>query len=194
VNKLVLLVIGAAWAAVLLPPLLRSRLEGRSGSSIMSFRRQLSTLQRTMPGGGIQMRQMARPLAGPQQHGPGARTHGAVSSGRDTVVSLDRRPIDSRSHHGDQRYGDQRYADPRNADPRMARQRQNASMARAAVKQRRQNILFMLAGSTAVTGLLWMMTKSASVAYAFVLSLCLFAGYVYLLAQSRKVDVPRVSR
>jgi Flp pilus assembly protein TadB len=110
------------------------------------------------------------------------------------VVSLDRRPIDSRSHHGDQRYGDQRYADPRNADPRMARQRQNASMARAAVKQRRQNILFMLAGSTAVTGLLWMMTKSASVAYAFVLSLCLFAGYVYLLAQSRKVDVPRVSR
>jgi hypothetical protein len=184
VNKLVLLVIGAAWAAVLLPPLLRSRLEGRSGSSIMSFRRQLSTLQRTMPGGGIQMRQMARPLAGPQQHGPGARTHGAVSARRDTVVSLDRRPIDSRTHHGDQRY----------ADPRMARQRQQTSMARASVKQRRQNILFLLAGSTAVTGLLWMMTKASSVAYAFVLSLCLFAGYVYLLAQSRKVDVPRVGR
>ena len=67
-------------------------------------------------------------------------------------------------------------------------------MARASVKQRRQNILFLLAGSTAVTGLLWMMTKATSVAYAFVLSLCLCAGYVYLLAQSRKVDVPRVGR
>ncbi len=142
-----------------------------------------------MPGGGIQMRQMARPLAGPQQHGPGARTHGAVSARRDTVVSLDRRPIDSRSHLGDQRYSDQRYA-----DPRLARQRQQTSMARASVKQRRQNILFLLVGSTVVTGLLWMMTKATTVAYAFVLSLCLLAGYVYLLAQSRKVDVPRVSR
>ena len=165
----------------------------------MSFRRQLTTLQRTMPGGGIQMRQMARPLAGPQQHGPGARTHGAVSARRDTVVSLDRLSIDSRTHYGESRYGesrygDSRYGDQRYADPRMNRQRQQASMARAAVKQRRQNILFLLAGSTAVTGLLWMMTKASSVAYAFVLSLCLFAGYIYLLTQSRKVDVPRVGR
>jgi hypothetical protein len=178
VNKLVLLVIGAAWAAVLLPPLLRSRLEGRPGSSIMSFRRQLTTLQRTMPGGGIQMRQMARPLAGPQHHGAGVRSHGALGR-HDTVLSLDRQPMDGRMHY---------------ADPRVARQRQASSMARASVKQRRQNVLFLLAGSTAVTGLLWMMTKSASVAYAFVLSLCLFAGYIYLLAQSRRVDVPRVGR
>ncbi len=178
-NKLVLLVIGAAWAAVLLPPLLRSRLEGRPGSSIMSFRRQLTTLQRTMPGGGIQMRQMARPLAGSQQHGNGARAHGAGMARRDTVVSLDRRPVDGRAHY---------------ADPRVARQRQAPSIARASVKQRRQNILFMLAGSTAVTGLLWMMTKAASIAYAFVLSLCLLGGYIYLLAQSRRVEVPRVSR
>ncbi len=175
-NKLVLLVIGAAWAAVLLPPLLRSRLEGRPGSSIMSFRRQLTTLQRTMPGTGIQMRQMARPLVGSPYaggHGAGMRSHGAGAR-RDTVVAFDRRP----------------YA----TDPRLVRQRQQVSYARASLKQRRQNVLFLLAGSAAVTGLLWMMTKSASVAYAFVLSLCLFVGYVYLLAQSRRVDVPRAGR
>ena len=31
-NKLILLVVGAAWAAVLLPPLLRSRLDKWEGS------------------------------------------------------------------------------------------------------------------------------------------------------------------
>ena len=63
-GKIVLLAVAAAWAAVLLPPLLRSRLENRPGSSVTDFRRQLSTLQRTVPTRSITpMRSMARPLA-----------------------------------------------------------------------------------------------------------------------------------
>lgn len=116
------------------------------------------------------MRQMARPLAGQS----GVRAHGAVR--RDMVATLDRRPADPRQGY---------------ADPRMMRQRQNAAMARASVKQRRQNILFLLAGTVGITGLLSMMTKTASVRYAFVLSLCLLGGYVYLLVQSRRVDATR---
>jgi len=63
-GKIVLLAVAAAWAAVLLPPLLRSRLENRPGSSVTDFRRQLSTLQRTVPTRSMTpMRSMARPLA-----------------------------------------------------------------------------------------------------------------------------------
>ncbi|MEZ5203610.1 MAG: hypothetical protein R2701_04270 [Acidimicrobiales bacterium] len=38
------------WAAFLVPPMLRRRREGRPASSVHSFRRQLSTLERATPG------------------------------------------------------------------------------------------------------------------------------------------------
>ena len=45
--QLVLLVVAAAWVAVLIPPMLRSRVDNRPNSSVTDFRRQLSTLQST---------------------------------------------------------------------------------------------------------------------------------------------------
>ena len=63
-SKIVLLAVLAAWAAVLIPPLLRSRVENRPNSSVTDFRRQLSTLQRVVPTRTmVPMRSMARPLA-----------------------------------------------------------------------------------------------------------------------------------
>jgi len=64
-QKLILLVVAAAWCAVLVPPLLRARLERRPGSSVHDFHRHLSTLQRTGTGAGplAPMRSMSRPLA-----------------------------------------------------------------------------------------------------------------------------------
>lgn len=47
---LVLMILAAVWAAVLLPPFIRSRREGRPGSSVLHFRAQLSTLERATPG------------------------------------------------------------------------------------------------------------------------------------------------
>ena len=47
--KLVLLLVAAAWAAVLIPPLLRSRIENRPNNSVSDFRDQLSSLQKAMP-------------------------------------------------------------------------------------------------------------------------------------------------
>ncbi len=60
--QLVLLVVAAAWAAVLIPPMLRSRLDNRPNSSVTDFRRQLNRLQgsATPPRGS--MRAMGRPL------------------------------------------------------------------------------------------------------------------------------------
>jgi hypothetical protein len=46
----VLLILAVIWAAVLIPPLLRARAEGRPADSIGNFRRQLWVLQRTGPG------------------------------------------------------------------------------------------------------------------------------------------------
>jgi hypothetical protein len=46
---LIVLVLAVMWTAVLAPPLLRSRADGRPSSSVSSFRRQLSSLQRANP-------------------------------------------------------------------------------------------------------------------------------------------------
>ena len=63
-GELVLLVVAAAWAAVLIPPLLRSRMENRPNSSVTDFRRQLNKLQSTVPNRASgSMRAIGRPLA-----------------------------------------------------------------------------------------------------------------------------------
>ena len=62
-SKIVLLVVGAAWAAVLIPPLVRGRSENRPHSSVVDFRRQLSTLQRSAPHRPVSPLRVARPLA-----------------------------------------------------------------------------------------------------------------------------------
>lgn len=46
---MVLLFLAVIWAAVLVPPMLRARAEGRPADSIGTFRRQLHVLQRTGP-------------------------------------------------------------------------------------------------------------------------------------------------
>ena len=46
---MVLLVLAGIWAAVLIPPAVRARAEGRPGDSISNFRRQLTVLRRTGP-------------------------------------------------------------------------------------------------------------------------------------------------
>ena len=47
---MVLLFLAVIWVAVLVPPMLRARAEGRPADSIGTFRHQLSVLQRTAPG------------------------------------------------------------------------------------------------------------------------------------------------
>jgi hypothetical protein len=170
-SKLVLLVVAAAWAAVLLPPLLRSRLENRPGTSISSFRRQLSSLQRSGPGGmSPQMRSMARPLVGPgtrQGYSPGYQAqqaqHGQL-----------RRPVAV-------------------MDPSMRLAHRGMSQ-RALVKQRRQNVLMILVMSVLAFGFLSFATSAEFARYGLVLAVCLLAGYVYVLVQYRRTEVARSGR
>lgn len=52
---LVLLILAVVWAAVLLPPFVRNRRDGRPDNSVVSFRAQLSTLERATPGTSLRL-------------------------------------------------------------------------------------------------------------------------------------------
>lgn len=186
VTNIVLLVVGAAWVAVLVPPLLRSRVENRPGSSIVDFRRQLASLQRTVPTRGVTpMRHMARPLA----PSAGSRSHGAVrehvarpsvqraslerGSTRSVAVGHVARPT---SHH---------------AQAHVPRRVESSSMQRRRVQQRRQNVLMVLLGVTVGSALLAFATASATLTYVFVLSAVSLAGYCYKLVQLKHAATVR---
>lgn len=47
--------LAVVWAAFLVPPFLRRHREGRPGSSVVSFRQQLSTLERATPGHSLRL-------------------------------------------------------------------------------------------------------------------------------------------
>jgi hypothetical protein len=49
-ETLAFVCLAIVWAAFLVPPMLRKHREGRPASSVSSFRRQLSTLERATPG------------------------------------------------------------------------------------------------------------------------------------------------
>jgi hypothetical protein len=212
--KLVLLVVAAAWAAVLLPPMLRSRVDNRPNSSVTDFRRQLSKLQSSAaPHHRGSMRAMGRPLApSPLQRPaaaarPGHALHRQASlrAGAGAPADTPTRPPEHEPEpsryrtHGDPYANQQRRSTP--ADRHYAYGHQvrrapashhrRATMARppdpaATVKRRRTNVLFVLVVTTACTMFLAATTKSTAILYVFALSFLALCGYVYLLAQLRQ--------
>jgi hypothetical protein len=189
-GQLVLLVVAAAWAAVLVPPLLRSRMENRPNSSVSDFRNQLSSLQRAMPSRGVAMRSMARPLAPSPLSRPAAsgrpgltghsRTHGGQPARPAAGPPADRR----------------RRAEPvrtYDASPRVRSHAERVARpvrTRDAVKRRRANVLFVLALTAASTLFLAATTKSPPMVWTSVASLVALIGYVCLLGQLRQREVP----
>jgi hypothetical protein len=176
-GRIVLLAVAAAWAAVLIPPLLRSRVTNQPNSSVSDFRRQLSTLQRTVPTRTmVPMRSMARPLAPSQQHQrtavPTQRTAVPQRSERMHGASLDRRPAA--------------------AAPAAHRQTHLHRVSqREIVRRRRANVLFVLGMSTAISLFLLATTKSNLMAYLFALSFVSLCGYCYKLVQIKAYETDR---
>jgi hypothetical protein len=192
-GQLVLLVVAAAWAAVLIPPLLRSRMENRPNSSVSDFRNQLSSLQRAMPSRGVAMRSMARPLASSPLSRPaatgrpplrsGVRTHGGSSAKATgpTPVARPARSDGARLYDATPRvrsHGDRPAGRPA--------PRPTAVPARAAVKRRRANVLFVLALVSACSLFLAATTKAPVMLYLFGASFLALAGYVWVLGQLRR--------
>ena len=190
--QLVLLVVAAAWAAVLIPPMLRSRVENRPNSSVTDFRRQLSTLQSTS---NPRLRTIGRPLApSPLQrpaaagrpghpHHRQAALHGSTTTRTRSAGA--RQPDRNgqatfRTHGAGEPAHRQTHMDrPHRATPRSADPRTD-------VRRRRSNVLFMLVITTACSLFLAATTSSTVLLYVFALSFLALCGYVYLLAQLRQ--------
>ena len=193
-GQLVLLVVAAAWAAVLLPPLLRSRVENRPNSSVTDFRRQLSRLQSTVPSRATpSMRGMARPLApSPLQRpaAPGRPAHSpAVRRSVATRHAVPARAGGPRMHDASLR--SRSHADHTGGQLRTHRQVHVARGAspRDAVRRRRTNVLFVLVLATAGSLFLAATTKATLLLYVFALAFLALCGYVYLLAQLRQREL-----
>jgi hypothetical protein len=176
-GNLILLLVAAAWAAVLVPPLVRSRLRNSPTNSVTQFRRQLTSLERggrpipragQLPGSlRSPLRDAARPFA------PAARVVGRPLRQVGHATSSVVRPRGTRQHarfEGD--YFEQEMT-----------------------RRRRQNWLLGLAGSTGVSLLLAMAMREMFFVWTFTISALATAAYCYVLVQWRvKRDHERYRR
>lgn len=186
-GKIVLLAVAAAWAAVLLPPLLRSRLENRPNSSVTDFRRQLSTLQRTVPTRTmVPMRGMARPLT----QGPLSRAAMPYRLGEPAGRLGAARPMAPHAATARRTHATQPGARPDDGHRQVHMGRPVS--AREAMRRRRMNVLVVLSGGVCITLFLAATTKSDAMLYAFALAFVSLCGYCYKLVQLRQVERDRL--
>ncbi len=189
-SKIVLLAMAAAWAAVLIPPLFRSRVDNRPNSSISDFRRHLTTLQRTVPTRQVApMRAMARPLT----HSAHQRSSAHVQPGsRGMAQHAVERPTRTVRQHGPR--DDARSFAPRQHSreriERQAARRRPAPVVsqREQLRRRRLNVLLMLLVTTGVTLFLAATSKSTAMLYVFAISFVVLGGYCYKLVQVRAAE------
>jgi hypothetical protein len=201
-GELVLLVVAAAWAAVLIPPLLRSRIENRPNSSVTDFRRQLNKLQSTVPSRASgSMRGMARPLAPSPLQRPaaggrpgvrsaemrrgGSRHHGGRAAQAATIAPV-REAAPRRRSHGDPTGGQPR--PQRQSAHRQAHVARHAVSSNEMLRRRRSNMLFTLVVATASTLFLAGTTKAPVMLWLFAASFLALCAYLYLLSQARQRD------
>ncbi len=182
-QPIVLLAVAAVWAAVIIPPLLRSRVENRPNSSVTDFRRQLSTLQRAVPTRTmVPMRSMARPLAqAPQQRQMVHGQPGQVRRSRTTNSASLTGGAQLRSHGGAQV---DNTAGHRQMHLHKVSQRE-------ILRRRRANVLFVLVLTVGITGFLAATTHANAMVYAFALSFVSLCGYCYKLVQLRNYETDR---
>lgn len=182
-QPVVLLAVAAVWAAVIVPPLLRSRVENRPNSSVTDFRRQLSTLQRAVPTRTmVPMRGMARPLAqAPQQR---QAMHGHAGQVRRAPEFQQRQAMQEgslRRQNSDDTSGTRAH---RTTHLRPTSQRE-------ITRRRRANVVFMLVLTVGISGFLAATTHSSGLVYIFALSFVSLCGYCYKLVQIRNYEMDR---
>lgn len=88
---LAFLCLAVAWACILVPSVLRRHREGRPGSSVHSFRRQLSTLERATPGTTLRPLHQGTPMgSAPMRRSAPVRTASSdvVKRRRDVLIGL----------------------------------------------------------------------------------------------------------
>ncbi|HTJ73737.1 MAG TPA: hypothetical protein VL337_00065 [Acidimicrobiales bacterium] len=170
---LVLLVLAGIWAAVLIPPALRSRAEGRPGDSIHNFKRQLTVLRRTGPHRGG-FGSSGRTAGGEHWYRPHAATplvpvHGPVRSTARATGSYRVAPV----------------------APLAARPATAASASRSRTIRRRRDVLTALVVAVFGTLLLGLIPAFHILLIAHVVSDVLLVAYVALLVHQRNAAAER---
>ena len=175
---MVLLVLAVVWAAVLIPPALRARSEGRPSDSISNFRRQLAVLRRTGPKTRGSADHWARPYASPSPTlASVSRLHTAQAAGGRP------RPYLAPSGGGPM---------PGRAPVAAGRPRPTSSAARSRTLRRRRDVLTGLAATVVVTLLLAVVTSLASMfVLLHLLADVLLIAYVALLIHQRNQAAAR---
>src|SRR6478672_4269982 len=146
------------WVLVLVPPLLRSRTDGRPNTSISSFQRQLRTLQRT---GGYPSRGTVTYLrsSAPQGRAPAYYDDDYGAPADERYDGYEQQQYDRYERNFDRtgrapaprQYQSQPYRATRQPTRRAVQQ---SAYQREALRRRRQNVLFTLMGSTFVTAVI----------------------------------------
>lgn len=198
-TKIVFLGVVAAWAAVLLPPLLRSRGDNRPGSSVSDFNRQLSSLQRSVPTRGMApMRSMARPLAQSPMTRPVAAGHrgsGSQSNVDTSFVARQQMHAGTTQRPAHRRVHGEPGAVVETFTPELSRREAARPVAtrrtitnREETRRRRANILFMLVMASVATLFLAATTHAKPMMYSFLVSSVALCCYCYKLIQLRQVE------
>jgi hypothetical protein len=182
VTPLVVVILAAMWVLVLVPPLLRSRSEGRPSTSVGSFRQQLATLSRTGPDPRAAARALQRSAA--SMHAPMRRQVADVRPLRG--------PVSPYYDDYDERPQARGYVAARP----LARPARGYAVrsGRAEVRRRRQNVLFALLAAAAVTALGGFGLGISGLIAVHLLVDALLVFYVYLLVQLRRAEEQRAMR
>jgi len=166
---LVLLVLAGIWAAVLIPPAVRARAEGRPGDSISNFRRQLTVLRGT----------------GPHRAGVGGRTAGGDHWYRPNGSTPALTPV-----HGPLR-STRATVTPHRAPVRGVRTASPASAARSRTIRRRRDVLMALFAAAVATLALGLLFSIGVMLIVHVIADVLLVAYVALLVHQRNAAAER---
>jgi len=194
-QSFVLLAVAAVWLAVIVPPLLRSRVENRPNSSVTDFRRQLSTLQRAVPTRTmVPMRGMARQLAQspqPQRSQQPQRSHTMHGSPGDVRrgAVLEQHYRDETAGHSRQRMHEGSLQRREGGDSTAGHRQMHLHKVsqRELVRRRRSNILFVLVLTVGISAFLAATTHNGLMIYTFALSFISLCGFCYVLVQKRNL-------
>lgn len=187
-QPVVLLAVAAVWAAVIVPPMLRSRTENRPNSSVSDFRRQLSTLQRTVPTRTMVpmrgMGGMARPLTQSPQQRPVRAGH---PGGQPVMYGASVRQSGNRTHG----MARPQVADRNDTGAHHRQTHLHRISHREVIRRRRANILYVLGTAVGISGFLAATTHSSGIVFFFGVSFVALCGYCYKLVQIRSYEYDR---
>lgn len=200
-QKVIFLILGAAWLVVLVPPLLRSRGENRPTSSVDHFRRNLAVLQQSAPPRMNPLQSMGRPLANGRQGLSNAYSRAALKRTptdprlRRSDVPLARRNMASTPVAGGQHNAYPGQAGRHSEDSTAPLERRGQQPARPTSRQqlmrrRREQTVRTLFVLSVGTGVLALLAKSPALIYICALSiLALFFYCAKLLRLRREAEL-----